>query len=147
MKYHALTLRGTIITGVHEGTKPFDSKTFSKNLRLAADEVLPVESSAEYERGTDIREYEKDGRRKPLIWRIQNGYGEQPPNTEIINGELVEIDVPESEAPALIKEILQSLRSEIASLSDRFTEQAAKIASVELKVNPRIVEPIKEDSI
>lgn len=141
---HALTLSGTIITGIHWGTKTFTSKTFAKNPRLAMDEVLPVQSPAEYERGTDIREYENDGRLKPLVWRIQNGYAKLPPNTEIINDELVNMNVPESEAPVLVKETLQGLRAEIKALSDQLLIQGEKIASVEMKVNPINKEPVEE---
>lgn len=103
---HALTLNGTIITGVHEGTKPFTAETFAKNPRLAGQELRIVLNRGEYLTGMDIRCYDPDGTMKTLVWCIQQGYLPLPPGKEIIDGVLVDTMVPEVEAPiSLLKKL------------------------------------------
>lgn len=137
---YALTINGTIISGVHEGLRPFTDETFALNPRLATHEVRAIPDRGDYQAGTDIRCYEPDGTTKPLVWCIQQGYMALPPGKEIIDGVLVDLAVPEKEAEPSVREIILGLRSEIAGLKDAVAANAAKIASVELKP----VEPIRE---
>ena len=113
---YALTLNGTIITGVHEGTKSFTAETFARNPRLAGQEVRIIHDRGEYQTGVDIRCYETDGTMKPLVWCIQQGYLPLPQGKEIIDGVLVDTAVPEAEAPpSLLKKLEDAQAAVIAT--------------------------------
>ena len=119
---YALTLNGTIITGVHEGTKPFTEETFEANPRLAGQEVRVISGRGEYQTGMDIRCYELDGRMKPLAWCIQQGYLPLPMGKEIINGVLVDTMVPEAEAPPSLLKQLEDAQVAVAAADAVMTD-------------------------
>ena len=102
--YYALTIRNGIITGVHESTIPIEIDTFAHNKELSGDEVVTISSPVMYQANTHILIYNEDGTRKPDLWCIENGYMELPPNKEIINGELVDKEIPAEEQPQTLKE-------------------------------------------
>lgn len=105
--YYALTINtDQIITGVHESVTPILTDTFSANPELSEDTVVSIPAPADYQTYTHILCYEEDGTRKPDLWCIENGYMELPPNKEIINGELVDKEIPAEEQPQTLKEYL-----------------------------------------
>jgi hypothetical protein len=105
--YYALTINTDhIITGVHESMHLIAADAFSANPDLSEDTVVVIESPAEFDSFVDVRCYNEDGTRKPLVWCIENGFMPMPPNKEIINGELVDKDVPAEEQPKTLKEDL-----------------------------------------
>ena len=107
--YYALTVnKDHMITGVHESAVPITANMFEKNLALANDTVLIIDSPAEFNSFMDIRCYNADGTQKPQVWCIENGYMQMPPNAEIINGELVYADKPLSEQPQTLREYLEA---------------------------------------
>lgn len=112
---YALTINGTIITGVHEGLRPFTEETFMMNPRLAEHEVRSIPSLGEYQAGMDIRCYEPDGTMKPLVWCIEQGYLPLPPGKEIIDGVLVDTMVPEAEAPPSLLKKLEDAQAAAAA--------------------------------
>lgn len=104
--YYALTVNAyQIITGVHESVTPITETTFAANPELVDDTVIPFDAG-EYQTYTHILCYNDDGIRKPDLWCIENGYMELPPNKEIINGELVDKEVPAEEQPQTLKQYL-----------------------------------------
>ena len=106
--HYALTINADqIITGVHESGTPITTNTFSANAELSEDTVISIPSPAEYQTYTHILCYEEDGTLKDLVWCIENGYMELPPNKEIINGELVDKETPAEEQPQTLKQYLE----------------------------------------
>ncbi len=125
--YYALTInKDNIITGVHESMHPIAADTFSANPVLSEDTVVVIESPAEFQTYIDVRCYNEDGTRKPYLWCIENGYMELPPNKEIINGELVDKEIPAKEQPQTLKEYLD----EQFGLVRQETAPAQKAATV-----------------
>lgn len=105
--FYALTVNADhIITGVHESMNPIAADAFSANPDLSEDTVVVIESPAEFDSFVDIRCYNEDGTRKPLVWCIENGFMPMPPNKEIINSELVDKEIPAEEQPQTLKEYL-----------------------------------------
>ena len=103
---YALTMQGTVITGVHESAEAFTDATFEHSPRFAGDAVVPVAARAGYQAGLDIRCYEPDGTVKDRVWCITQGYMELPAGWEIIDGSLVEPQIPEADAqPKLLERI------------------------------------------
>ena len=109
MMYYALTVNADhIITGVHESLTPITTSTFRNNTSLSEDTVILIESPAEFKSFMDIRCYNEDGTLKPLLWCIENGYIPLPPDKEIVNGELVDKEIPAEEQPQTLKEYLDA---------------------------------------
>lgn len=119
---YAITLNGTIITGVHEGTKPFTTETFEANPRLAGQEIQIIHSPEGYLTGMDIRCYETDGTMKPLVWCIQQGYLPLPKGKEIIDDVLVDTMVPEAEAPPSLLKQLEDAQAAVAAADAVMTD-------------------------
>lgn len=112
---YALTINADqIITGVHESVTPILADTFSANPELADDTVIIIPAPADYQTHTHILCYDEDGTRKPDLWCIENGYMELPPNKEIINGELVNKEIPAEEAPPAIMAVMREAAEEAA---------------------------------
>ena len=125
--YYALTINADqIITGVHESGTPIITNTFSANAELSEDTVVSIPSPAEYQTYTHILCYEEDGTLKDLVWCIENCYMELPQNKEIINGELVDKEIPAEEQPQTLKEYLD----EQFGLVRQETAPAQKAATV-----------------
>lgn len=127
MSYYALTINGTMITGVHSSTAEYTASTFENSPRFAGDEVRVIAAPADYTMWTDIRCYEEDGTARDPVWCIQQGYMELPPGFEIIEGELVETLIPEAEAsPTLLK------RVERAEQANAVEASAARVVFIAL---------------
>ncbi len=127
MMYYALTINADLmITGVHESVTLILTDTFAANPELADDTVIIIPAPADYQTHTHFLCYDKDGTRKPDLWCIENGYMELPPNKEIINGELVDKEIPAEEQPQTIK---QYLEEQFASVRQE-TAPAQKAATV-----------------
>ena len=125
--YYALTINADqIITGGHESVTPILTDTFAANPELADDTVVTISAHADYQTYTHILCYDEDGTRKPALWCIENGYMELPQNKEIINGELVDKEIPAEEQPQTLKQYLEeqflSVRNETAP-----TQKAATV--------------------
>ena len=106
--YYALTINTDhIITGVHESMQPIAADAFSENPDLSEDTVVVIDSPAEFQAYVDVRCYNEDGTLKSLVWCIENGFMPMPPNKEIINGELVDKEVPAEEQPQTLKQYLE----------------------------------------
>ena len=113
--YYALTIKGGIITGVHESEKPIADKTFALNPKLAGQEVIPLKDTAEYQSGRRLTEY-NDGILRPLLDRIAEGLADIPEGFELIDDELVKRDVPIEEAPPKLLDLLSAAAGKIAAL-------------------------------
>ena len=106
--YYALTINADqIITGVHESDTPILTDTFSANPELADDTVVTIPTPADYQTYTHILCYNEDGTLKDFVWCIENGYMELPPSKEIINGELIDKEIPAEEQPQTLKQYLE----------------------------------------
>ena len=135
--YYALTINADqIITGVHESMHPIAADTFSANPVLSEDTVVVIDSMAEFQANVDVRCYNEDGTLKPLIWCIENGFMPIPPNKEIINGELVDKEVPAEEQPQTLKEYLDeqfsSIRQETAPAQKAATVMFRALAQTDV---------------
>jgi len=126
--HYALTVDGSIITGVHESLEKIEQGHFATNPGLASHQIMPLDDPAEYVVGMDIRCFNDDGTRKPVVWLIENGYLEIPEGYELIDGVLVASNVPESEAPlTLVERVLES--EQIASTMTERLAQAEQLNS------------------
>lgn len=124
---YALTIRDNLITGVHESAVEFTPKTFENNPRLSADEVRLIPARADYLTGVDIRCFEVNGTAKDPVWCIEQGYMALPEGWEIIDGVLVQSQVPEAEAsPTLLK------RVERAEQANAVEASAARVVFIAL---------------
>lgn len=135
--YYALTINtDQIITGVHESGTPITETTFEATPELADDTVVSIPSPAEYQIYTHILCYEEDGTLKDLVWCIENGYMDLPPNKEIINGELVDKEIPADEQPQTLKEYLDeqfsSIRQETAPAQKAATVMFRALAQTDV---------------
>lgn len=128
---YALTVRGTTITGVHEGIRPFTQDTFAKNPRLAGDEVRLIEDPAEYAPGTDLREYDANGMLRPLVDRILEGYAQVPPGYELIEGELVRTQEAEAEAPPTLLQRIDNLHAALENVRESLMGRLQMLESVQ----------------
>jgi len=107
--HYALTVSGSIITGVHESLEKIEQGHFATNPGLASHQILTLDDPAEYTVGMDIRCFNDDGTRKPIVWLIENGYMEISEGYELIDGVLVASNVPEAEAPlTLVERVLEA---------------------------------------
>ena len=129
MMYYALTIKDSIITGVHESESPITDKTFENNPNLAGQEVMSFKN-AEYSEGHKLAEY-TDGVLRPLIDRINEGLTDIPEGFELIDGELVNLDVPIEDAPPKILDILSASDAKIAALETELAALKPKVATLE----------------
>jgi hypothetical protein len=120
---YALTISDHKITGVHQSMNEITGRTFERTPWLAGHEVRVVDGLGEYQSGVDIRCYEPDGTRKDPVWCITEGYMEMPSGHEIIDGELVEKSVTESDAPPTLLDRI--IKAEIMAENSRAEEAQA----------------------
>ena len=137
MMYYALTInKDNIITGVHESMHPIAADAFSANPALSGDTVVVIDSPAEFQAYVDVRCYNEDGTLKPLVWCIENGFMPMPPNKEIINGELVDKEIPAEEQPQTLKEYLDTqfsaVREEVAPAQKASTVMFRALAQTDV---------------
>ena len=148
--YHAITINNDgIITGKHESKEPITVLQFYNNPWLHGDIVRGVASSSEYTEGDNIACYTEDGKHRGLVWAIENGYEEMPPNTEIIDGEMVDMNTPiENIPPTLMEKIteaqnanakaaaaVEELRAENQRLRELIEQQMGKMLTLESNMN------------
>lgn len=129
MMYFAITVNtDQIITGVHESVTPITSSTFAGNPSLAEDSVVAVENPNDLQAGIDVRCFNEDGMSKPIVWCIENGYMALPPNSQIIDGELVFREMPPEEAPLTLEEYFATMvneaKAEAKAMVDAVQEEA-----------------------
>lgn len=107
MMFYALSInKDNIITGVHESLMPIPANAFKESAEFADDTIVVIDSPAEFQTFMDIRCYNEDGTMKHLVWCIENGYIPLPFGKEIINGELVDKEIPVDKQPKTLKEYL-----------------------------------------
>ena len=117
--HYALTInKDQIITGVHESLLPIERNAFASNQHLSSDSLVSIAGPAEYRTGDHILCFNEDGTRRPDLWCIQNGYMELPPNKEIINGELIDKQMPAEDQPQTLKEYLEQQFTYVRQESD-----------------------------
>lgn len=97
--YYAITIDSSgRITGRHESAVELTADVFSGGA-FAGQDVVPVAQGTQYQAGYLLAEYDQDGHLRPLIDRILEGLTPVPDGYELIDGELVQTQVPEAEAP------------------------------------------------
>ena len=107
---YALTIKNNIITGVHESLTEFTAKTFADSPDFVGQNVVPLKDKAEYQERTDIRCFDKKGKLKSQVWRIEQGYETLPGGAEIIDGVLVTKEITVEEAPPTLMDEIRGLR-------------------------------------
>ena len=117
--YYALTVDGSVITGVHESLEEITQGHFAAHPGLVSHQIIPLDDPAEYTTGMDIRCFNEDGTLKPLVWRIGNGYTEVPHGYELVDGELVASNVPEAEAPVTLVERVLEAKQIASTMTER----------------------------
>lgn len=136
--YYALTIKDNIITGVHESLSEFTANTFENSPEFVGQKITPLTDKAEYQERTDIRCFDKKGKLKPQVWRIEQGYEKLPGGAEIIDGVLVTKEITIEEAPPTLMDEIRQLRAQLAKLDAIETD----LAEVKVKLKP--LEPIEE---
>lgn len=97
--YYAITIDGDgRITGRHESVVELTAAIFAGGA-FDGQELMPVTQAQEYRAGHLLAEFDADGKLRPLIDRILEGLTEVPEGYEVIDGDLVQTQVPETEAP------------------------------------------------
>lgn len=140
---YCLTVKDNLITGVHEKEDAFTEKTFLRNPWLTDSTVVPIKEPAKYEAGVDIRCYYKNGKMRPLLWCIEQGYAKVPDGYELIGKELVKLDAPVSEAPPTIRQRLEAQENQIAQLLEQLSEvvkMGADIAEIKAQIGKAEIE-------
>ena len=135
---YALTIKDNIITGVHESLSEFTANTFANSPEFVGQKITPLTDKAEYQERTDIRCFDKKGKLKPQVWRIEQGYEKLPGGAEIIDGVLVTKEIRIEEAPPTLMDEIRQLRAQLAKLD------AIEIDLAEVKVKLEPLEPIEE---
>ena len=128
MMYYALTLRGDLITGVHSSTEPFTPDQFERNPKLAGDVVMPFEKG-EYKAGHDVREYQ-NGKLRPLVDRILDGFASIPVGHELIDGQLIKTEAPIESQPQSIRQKIEDADARIASLEDEIIKMRSFVSAL-----------------
>lgn len=115
MIYYAITVNAQdIVTGVHECATPFLTEHFQHSEDFKNDSIIPIESEIDGIVGLPLAALSEDYTPKPLEWLIENGYAECPPGYELVDGGLVEVDLPATEQPPTIRDPLQRMDNEAA---------------------------------
>lgn len=136
--YYAITIDSDgRITGRHESARELTESVFSSGA-YAGQEVRPVTQAQEYRAGYLLAEYDQDGRLRPLIDRILEGLTEAPDGYEVIDGELVQTQVPEAEAPPRLLE--RVLGAEAKAEAITIPAKAARVMFQALAKNDTITE-------
>lgn len=130
LKY-AITVDGTMITGVHESLDEFSDNTFAASPELAGQQVIPALPTAEYQINTDIRAYDEGGKIIDLIDAIGQGYIPMPEGYEIVDGELIAVDAPFVEQPPTIRNMIEQTvlqaKQDTVELVEKQAEQQAQV--------------------
>ena len=134
--YYAITVKDNIITGVHESAAPITENAFKGNLELASHQVVLLADPLAYQTETDIRCYNEDGTRKPDLWCIENSYMALPPNMEIIDGELVDKEIPAEEQPQTLKQYLEEQFGAVRQETEKTTSALRPLMTELVKGKP-----------
>ena len=135
--YYALTLnKDLIITGVHESLQPISHDAFASIPALSSDTLLSIASTADYRTGEHILCFHDDGTRRHDLWCIQQGYMELPPNKEIINGELIDKQVPAEDQPQTLKGFLEEQIGLVRQVTDTKLSSLKPIVTQLMKNQP-----------
>lgn len=136
--YYAITINmNGIITGKHQSTEPISSMQFYDNPWLHGDIVKGVSSSSHYTEGTHINCYTEDGAYRGLVWAINNGYEKLPEGYEIVDGEIRQIPmvesniIPETSAPPEPTEPMPDYTTTMDDYAIAIEKQSHKIAVLE----------------
>ncbi len=133
--YYALTVNpSSIITGVHESMTPITATTFEANPELAGNNVVSIPAIVAFRTGDHILCYNEDGTRKPDLWCIENGYMHMPPGKEIIDGELVDKELPPEEQPITLMDYLSRMLEEAKKESRDLVDVARQESSGMIRV-------------
>ena len=137
---YALTIMDNIITGVHESLSEFTDKTFVNSPGFAGQDIVPLKDKAEYQERTDIRCFDKKGKLKPQVWRIEQGYEKLPGGAEIIDGVLVTKEITIEEAPPTLMDEIRGLRAQLAVMETK----TAKLDTMETDLaEVKQIEPLE----
>lgn len=134
---YALTIKDNIITGVHESLSEFTAKTFANSPGYSEHTIILLDDDkGKYQQGVDLRCYDETGKQKDIVWCIENGYMELPPNTEIINGELVDKEVPAEEQPQTLKQYLEEQFGAVRQETEKATSALKPLMTELVKGKP-----------
>lgn len=136
--YYVITVKDGLVTGRHESTTAITADTFATSDIFAGNIVQEIEPDSEYRAGFQLAEFDAQGKLRPLIDRINEGLAEVPAGFELIDGELVETLVTETEAPPTLMARVMAAESEAeaAGVSDK----AARVMFRALAANNTITE-------
>ena len=148
---YALTIKDNIITGGHESLDENTADTFDGNPEFAGQTVTGLKDKAEYRERMDARCFDKKGKLKTLVWRIEQGYERLPDGAEIVDGVLVDEKTTVEEAPPTLVEEIRQLKEKLsmieckaAKLDTMETDLAEMKRRANKQVEPiKIMEPIK----
>ena len=136
--YYAITINSDgIITGRHESKEPINSLQFYETPWLHGDIIRGVSASSHYAEGTHIDCYTEDGIYRGLIWAIENGYEKLPEGYEIVDGEIRQVPmvesniIPETSAPPEPTEPMPDYTPTLTDYAVAIEEQSHKIAVLE----------------
>ena len=136
--YYALTIKDNIITGVHESMTQFTKNTFQYSLEYSDAELVTIQDTAEYQERTDIRCFDKKGKLKPQVWRIEQGYETLPGGAEIIDGVLVTKEITVEEAPPTLMDEIRGLRAQLVGMETKtakLDEITTEFKSIKLQLS------------
>lgn len=119
--YYAITIKDGLITGRHENTEQITEKTFSSGV-FAGQKVMEIKPDTQYESGFLLAEFDKAGKLRPIVDRIQEGLTPMPAGYEITEGELVKTQVPEAEAPPKLMARVKAAEQKAQQVADRLEE-------------------------
>lgn len=121
--YYAITIDSTgRITGRHESAVELTAEIFGATA-YAGQEVRPITQADEYRQGYLLSEYDAQHKLRPLLDRINEGLAEIPQGYELIDGELVQTQVPEAETPPTL--MARVIAAEEAAVNSRADEAKA----------------------
>lgn len=131
MIYKAVTIDAQgMITGVHESLSPIGVEAFLQSPIFAGCAVITIDENTEYSSGHKMAEYTAAGALKPLIDRITEGLVPVPEGYELVNGALVAVNVPATQAPASLQETLAQAQTRADAQQALIEAQAAKLTAL-----------------
>lgn len=89
MSKKAITIKDSIITGIHEYK---DELIFEEESEFYAHEIREVSAQSEYIVGVDVKAFTEDGRLRPLAEIVAEGYTRPPDGHVLVDNEFVPID-------------------------------------------------------
>lgn len=136
--YYVITVKDGLVTGRHESTTAITADTFATSDIFAGNIVQEIEPDSEYRAGFQLAEFDAQGKLRPLIDRINEGLAEVPAGFELIDGELVETLVTETEAPPTLMARVVAAENKAAQAG--VPDKAARVMFRTLAANDTISE-------